>query len=231
MDPLEGVFVFCFVFGVAISLFSFALGAIGGGHGGGGDAHGLHDGHGGGHGEAGGHGEGGDGGHGVGDAHGVGEGHAITHGDHGVSPKGHATEASPFNLTTITAFMAFFGGSGWVTYTSTGAGAAIALIVATVIGVAGGAVVFWFLVKVLMAGQKFMDPSESRIESTIAQVTIPMQGTSVGEIVFSRQGARRSEGARSATGVPIARGTEVVIVRYEGGLAYVEPWGTYAGEI
>jgi hypothetical protein len=68
------------------------------------------------------------------------------------------------------------------------------------------------------------------MEGTVARVTIPIQDGRVGEIVFTREGARRSEGARSATGEPIARGTEVVIVRYDAGLAYVEPWATYAGE-
>src|SRR3954466_15293912 len=161
MDPLEGVFVFCFVFGVAISLFSFALGAMHGGHGG---NHGL-SGHG-----SGGHGSIGDGGHGAGGAHGGGgHGHALPHGggggalepgERGALHEGHFGETSPFNLQTITAFMAFFGGSGWVLYGSAGLGAAIALILATVVGLAGGSVVFWFLVKVLLAGQQFMDPSD-----------------------------------------------------------------------
>jgi hypothetical protein len=137
---------------------------------------------------------------------------------------------SPFNLQTITAFMAFFGGSGWVLYDSLGLGAAVALILATISGFAGGGVVFWFLVKVLLAGQTFMDPQDSRMEGTVARVTMPIHDGQIGEIVFSREGARRSEGARSSTGAPIARGTEVVIVRYEGGLAYVEPWTSYTGE-
>src|SRR5215212_948608 len=218
MDPLEGVFVFCFVFGVATSLFSFVLGAL---HG----VHGVHlgdGGHGGGHGAVGGHGA-------------AGHGHALhvggaDHGDRGALHEGHFSEISPFNLQTITAFMAFFGGSGWVLYGSAGLGAAVALILATVVGLAGGSVVFWFLVKVLLAGQQFMDPSDTRMEGTVARVTLPIEDGRVGEVVFAREGARRSEGARSATGQPIARGTEVVIVRYEGGLAYVEPWATYTGE-
>jgi hypothetical protein len=240
MDPLEGVFVFCFVFGVAISLFSFALGAINSGHGG-------HDGHGlNGHG-AGGHGAVGDGGHGGGGHAGHGHGPAMPHGGHAGGPgghgggvldhgergslhEGHLNEASPFNLQTITAFMAFFGGSGWVLYDSANVGPVIALVVATLIGIGGGSVVFWFLVKVLLAGQTEMDPYDSRIEGSLGHVTIPIQDGKIGEIVYSREGVRRSEGARSATGLPIARGTEVVIVRYEGGIAYVEPWTTYAGE-
>ena len=128
------------------------------------------------------------------------------------------------------AFLAFFGGSGWVLYSSAGLAPAVALIAATVIGVAGGAVVFLFLVKVLLASQRFMDPASSRMEGTVARVSMAIRADGTGEIVFSRDGARRSEGARSATGAPIEAGTEVVVVRYERGLAYVEPWASYAGE-
>jgi hypothetical protein len=213
MDPLEAVFVFCFVFGAAMSVISLALGAVhsgDGGHLGGGDHGGSHLG---------------------------GSEHAALHlsGGEGAAHAGSAghgadVQVSPLNLQTITAFMAFFGGSGWVLYSSAGLGAALALIVATVIGLAGGAAVFFFLVKVLLAGQRFMDPADSRMEGTVAQVTRAIRADGTGEIGFSRDGSRRSEGARSATGLPIEVGTEVVIVRYERGLAYVEPWASYAGE-
>lgn len=221
MDPLAAVFVFCFVFGVATSLLSLALGALQGGGGDGGHAVG---------------GEGGDhgglhlGGEGAGEA-----GHAVAHASGGEDlhldgGDGSAGGVSPFNLQTITTFLAFFGGSGWVLYSSVGLAPALALIIATIIGVAGGAVVFLFLVKVLLASQRFMDPASSRLEGTVARVSMAIRADGTGEIVFSRDGTRRSEGARSATGAPIAAGTEVVIVRYERGLAYVEPWASYAGE-
>ncbi len=218
MDPLEAVFVFCFVFGVAMSLLSLALGALHGGDGGG---HALGSDHGplqlGGE-SVGGHAVGADGG---------GHGGELVSADGGDAQVGHV---SPFNLQTITAFLAFFGGSGWVLYGSVGLAPALALVAATVVGVAGGGAVFLFLVKVLIAGQRFMDPSASRMEGTVARVSIPIRADGTGEILFSRDGARRSEGARSATGLPIDEGTEVVIVRYERGLAYVEPWATFSGE-
>ncbi|MGE3270016.1 MAG: hypothetical protein AB7P40_14785 [Chloroflexota bacterium] len=209
MDPLEAVFVFCFVFGVAMSLVSFAFGALHGGdagHLGGGEDGGLHLG-------------GGDGAGAGADAV-----DATAAGDHG------GMQVSPLNLQTVTAFLAFFGGSGWVLYSSAGLGAALALIAATLVGLGGGGVVFLFLVKVLLAGQRFMDPAASRMEGTVAHVTMAIRAGGTGEIGFSRDGSRRSEGARSATGQPIEVGTEVVIVRYERGLAYVEPWASYAGE-
>lgn len=209
MDPLAAVFVFCFVFGVASSLLSLALGALhgsgDGGHDLGGDHGGLQ--------------LGGEGGGDVGDG-----GHALA------EAGGETHSVSPFNLQTITAFLAFFGGSGWVLYSSVGLAPALALIIATLVGVAGGGVVFLFLVKVLLANQRFMDPESSKLEGTVARVTMAIRADGTGEIVFSRDGTRRSEGARSATGQPIASGTEVVVVRYERGLAYVEPWASFAGE-
>jgi hypothetical protein len=224
MDPLAAVFVFCFVFGVATSLLSLALGALQGGGGDGGhsghavdgDPGGLH---------LGGEG-GGDGGHALAHA-GAASGGENLHVD---LAEGQGGQVSPFNLQTISTFLAFFGGSGWVLYSSVGLAPALALIVATVIGVAGGAVVFLFLVKVLLASQRFMDPASSRMEGTVARVSMAIRADGTGEIVFSRDGTRRSEGARSATGAPIAAGTEVVIVRYDRGLAYVEPWASYVGE-
>ena len=220
MDPLAAVFVFCFVFGVATSPLSLALGAL---HGAGGDGgHALDGGHGGLH-----------AGHGGGEGtHAVAHAGAATGGDdlHLDGGEGHDGGVSPFNLQTITTFLAFFGGSGWVLYSSAGLAPALALIAATVIGVAGGGVVFLFLVKVLLKSQQFMDPASSRIEGTVARVSMAIRADGTGEIVFSRDGSRRSEGARSATGAPIAAGTEVVVVRYERGLAYVEPWASYAGE-
>lgn len=221
MDPLAAVFVFCFVFGVATSLLSLALGAL---HGGGGDSgHAVGGDHGGLHLSGDG---GGDGGHALAHAGGASGGEDL----HVDLAEGHGGQVSPFNLQTITTFLAFFGGSGWVLYSSAGLAPAVALIAATVIGVAGGAVVFLFLVKVLLASQRFMDPASSRMEGTVARVSMAIRADGTGEIVFSRDGARRSEGARSATGAPIAAGTEVVVVRYERGLAYVEPWASYAGE-
>ena len=217
MDPLEAVFVFCFVFGVATSIISLLLGSFHGA--------GLHHGLGGGH-------EGGlqfgHGGHAP-----IAHGHAgglTTHGETGLhvgEADGAYAQVSPFNLQTLTTFLAFFGGVGWVLYETLGVAPAVALIAGVVAGVAGGAVVFWFLARVLVAGQRFMDPSTSRMEGVVGNVTQAIGATGTGEIVYSRDGARHSEGARSATGQPIPVGTEIVVVRYERGLAYVEPWASF----
>ena len=208
MDLLEGLFVFCFVFGLATSAISFAVGSLGGGDAG-------HD-------------------AGIGDA----GGHdlASAHGGAGDAPGGDgaghdATQAvSPLNFQTVTAFLTFFGGVGYVLAETAGLAPALALVGATLGGLAGGAVIFLFLARVLVAGQRFVSPEGSRLDGTVATVSLAIRPGGTGEIIFSRDGARRSEGARSATGEAIPVGTEVVVVRYERGLAYVEPWASYAGE-
>jgi hypothetical protein len=227
MDPLEILFVFCFVFGLAMSGLSFLLGSLhlpGLGHQDGG--HALGDGHG--------HAE-------LGHSRGVhadvlhhGGGHlahgAEGHGGHAPAegaPRAPGEGPSPVNVNTATAFLAFFGGVGYVLYGTFGVGAAIALILSVLAGLGGGAVVFFFLVKILLAGQRYLDPADFRMEGSIAQVTRAIRPDGIGEIVFTRDGTRRSEGARSATGEAIPAGSEVVILRYEKGLAFVEPWTSY----
>ena len=42
--------------------------------------------------------------------------------------------------------------------------------------------------------------------------------------VYSQAGTRRSAGARSESGAAIPRDSEVVVTRYEKGLAWVRPW-------
>jgi hypothetical protein len=50
-----------------------------------------------------------------------------------------------------------------------------------------------------------------------------------GELIFSQEGTRRCCGARSETGAAIGRGIEVVVTKYEKGIAYVRPWEEMAG--
>jgi hypothetical protein len=49
-------------------------------------------------------------------------------------------------------------------------------------------------------------------------------GDGIGEIIFSQTGARRASAARSDDGHAIERGVEVVVIRYERGVAYVRRW-------
>jgi len=140
------------------------------------------------------------------------------HGGHGVSP---------INVSTIMAFLTWFGGAGYILEVYAGFWGLLSVVSASLIGLLGGMLIFYFLARVLIPGQRILNPADYRLEGTVARVTVPIAPDRVGEIVYTKGGSRRSDGARSSNGSAIGRGTEVVIVRYEKGIAYVEPWNSF----
>ncbi len=58
----------------------------------------------------------------------------------------------------------------------------------------------------------------------LGRVTSAIRPDGVGEMVYIRDGARKPAAARSEDGTHIARGEEVIVTRYEKGLAYVRTW-------
>jgi membrane protein implicated in regulation of membrane protease activity len=134
---------------------------------------------------------------------------------------------SPWNLTALAAFVAWFGGTGYLALTEWYLAAWMALLVAGLGGLIGWAVIYFFISKVLARGESRLDPADYLLEGTIAQVTQRIGEGRIGEIQYSKAGTRRSDGARSVDGSSLERGTEVVIVRYESGIAYVEPWQSF----
>jgi len=49
-------------------------------------------------------------------------------------------------------------------------------------------------------------------------------------LVFTRGGTRHVAGARSEDGAAIPKGSEVIVTRYEKGIAYVRPFEDVLGE-
>jgi hypothetical protein len=59
-------------------------------------------------------------------------------------------------------------------------------------------------------------------------MTIRENGT--GEIIYSQAGTRRTCGARSDDGSGLEKGSEVMVARYDKGIAYVKRWEDVSGE-
>ncbi len=128
---------------------------------------------------------------------------------------------SPWNVSTMLAFLTWFGGIGYLLTIQT---SFTDLAVVALGGLLGAAVVFLAIVRLLLPGQTApLRAEDFRLEGTLARVTMPMGGVRTGEVVYSKHGITRSEGARSADGSPLQRDTEVVVLRYEKAIAYVEP--------
>ena len=105
----------------------------------------------------------------------------------------------------------------------------LGLGVATVAGLAGAAVVFWFVGKVLLASERELNPADYDPIGALGRLSSVIREGGTGEMIYSQQGSRRCIAARSEEGTAIAKGTEVVITRYEKGIAYVRPWDDLAG--
>ena len=166
-------------------------------------------------------------------------GHGIGHGGAGAHPAsghGHAahathTDLSPFNMGTVAAFLAWFGGAGYLATQYYNVWFLVALLVALASGVAGASIVFWFLAKVLMREREDLDPADFEMIGVLARVSSTIRPSGTGEILYSQDGFRRAAAARSDDGLHIANGVEVVVTRYENGIAYVRPWDELAGNL
>jgi hypothetical protein len=148
---------------------------------------------------------------------------------HGVS-KSHAGRAhgmSPVNGFTVMAFLCWFGGTGYLMHRANVFGVAMVLLFSVLSGVAGASLVFWFLVKVLMPGERTLEAADTEMTGVIGHLSgaVPLNGC--GEMLYVQNGARRSAAVRSDSGEAIKRGAEVVVMRYERGVAYVRRWDEF----
>jgi hypothetical protein len=135
-----------------------------------------------------------------------------------------------FSFSTAMAFLAWFGGAGYLLTAWGKIGTLAVLGFAAMAGITGGAIVFAFLAKVLMRTDSALYESDYRMDGVLGHVSSGIREGGTGEIIFSQEGVRRTCGARSENGTAIARGTEVVITRYEKGIAYVRTWEDMAKE-
>ena|SRR5215207_3872999 len=150
-------------------------------------------------------------------------GHDIGHGHDGLL----GDFAAPIlNASSLIGFVTWFGAAGYLLLRISDLALIAVLIGATIGGAAGAYLIARFL-RLVLAGERVMDPADYRLEGTLGQVTVGIPAGGTGEVVFTKAGARRSEAARGIDGAPVPRGTEVVITRYERGFATVQSWAEF----
>ena len=150
--------------------------------------------------------------------------HAHHHGHVRMGHHGAGAQVSPINFSTITAFLAWFGAVGYLLTRFSSLWIWFGFLLALAGGLFGGAIVFYFFVKVLLAHDKSLDPADYDMIGVLGRLTSAIREGGTGEMSFSQAGIRRSTAARSDAGSAIAKGTEVVVTRYDNGIAYVRPW-------
>ena len=167
---------------------------------------------------------------GIGSAH---AGHAAVPHGHGTPGDGKAAQGahvSPFNFVTLTAFLAWFGGTGFLITRFAHVWFALGLLLSTGAGLIGGGIVFLFLSRVLMSPDENMDAADYEMVGVLGRTSLPIRESGTGEIIYSQAGTRRTCGARTENGDAIEKGAEIVVTRYDKGIAYVRRWEEMRGE-
>jgi len=134
------------------------------------------------------------------------------------------THISWFNASTVLAFLAWFGGVGYLMTKYSHVETIFIVVISTLAGMAAGWVVLRFLIKLVGPSDEPLRESDRRIVGALGTVSMTIRENGTGEIIFPLGGGRRCSGARSDDGAPIEKGAEVVIERYERGIAYVKRW-------
>ena len=194
-------YLLCFVFGLLWSLVALLAGSFHlHGHGFHGHGHGVHI-----------------------------SAHAGTapHGSHVRGGSAHAGKGwdDLFNIHTVALFLAWFGGCGYLMSRHSSLAVGAILLVSSLIGL-GGAVALGIFMRFLSRREHAMDPADYDMVGVLGKISSAIHANGTGEILFARDGARRSAYARSDDGNPIERGVEVIVTRYEKGVAYVRTWDT-----
>ena len=159
-------------------------------------------------------------------------GHAPTAGasQESGAPQHHGASVSPFNPPVLAAFLAWFGGTGYLLTRFSAVWVSVGLLLSVLSGLFGGGIIFLFLSKVLMSDEECLDPADFEMVGVLGKLSVPIREGGTGELIYSQMGTRRVCGARSEEGVVIPKGTEVVVTRYEKGIAYVRLWTEMANE-
>ena len=160
--------------------------------------------------------------------------HGPIAGGHVVSVKGgtraQAGQISPFNFVSFAAFLAWFGGTGYLLTRFWTIWFAMGLGIALLSGVTGAGIIYLFLSKVLMSEEENLDPADYEMTGVLGRTSVPIRQGGTGEIIYSQAGTRKTCGARAEDGTAIAKGAEVIVTRYEKGIAYVRLWTEMTGE-
>lgn len=153
--------------------------------------------------------------------------------DHGADTgdQGHDTGHDFFNISVILAFIAWFGGVGYLASTGAGWTAAASIVVAVIGGLVGATIIYQVFKRfVRPAGRMELDPRDFEMQGKLARVTSTIRPGGMGEIVYEQSGARMVRAARSSTGTAIPRGTEVIVLSGERGVGVVAPWSDLYGD-
>lgn len=151
-------------------------------------------------------------------------GSSATHGHvgHGHIGNGLSWMAEMINPSCAAIFLAWFGGIGYLLTRHSGLGLWIDLSLALVVGLLGAWLLAVFL-RFLDSRERPLNVADYDMVGVLGRVSCTIRPDGIGEVIYVRDGGRKPVPARS-DGKQIGRGEEVIVTRYEKGIAYVRTW-------
>jgi membrane protein implicated in regulation of membrane protease activity len=149
----------------------------------------------------------------------------------GTGPSGHhggTSAGAVVNPSTLSAFLMWFGGAGYLLTRYSPLAAISITLLATGTGIVGAGIVFAVIMRYFMPRLTVLAREDFQLEGIVARVSSTIRAGGTGEIVYTLGGTRHVDGARSVTSEALERGTQVIILRIEKGIAYVDRWTKFA---
>lgn len=136
----------------------------------------------------------------------------------------HSGSVSRFNVFAAMAFLCWFGGVGYLLSLRHSMLMWIVLALAVASGFVAATAISTFLLKVLLPHERVLLPEDTEMRGVVARVSSTVHANGTGEILFSLDGTRRCAAARADDDRAIQRDAQVLVLRYEHGIAWVRPW-------
>ncbi|MGE5141368.1 MAG: hypothetical protein ACM3JD_18015 [Rudaea sp.] len=160
----------------------------------------------------------------LGNLHVPGLDHALTGGHVDIgTPDGHDVSLLNLSPISIAAFITSFGGIGTIATQAFQVSGLASLVWASVGSLIVAIIAHFAFFYIFIAPQASSALRPNDILGQNAEVTVPIQGSSVGEIVYVAMGERHTATARSADGRDIPRGALVHIEAMAGTVVIVRP--------
>lgn len=136
----------------------------------------------------------------------------------------HGGTISRFNIFAVMAFLCWFGGVGYLLSRRHSMIISVVLVLAVASGLVAATAISTFLLRVLLPHERVLLPEDTEMRGVVARVSSTVYPEGTGEILFSLDGTRRCAAARAEDGHAIQRDAQVLVLRYEHGIAWVRPW-------
>jgi membrane-bound ClpP family serine protease len=124
----------------------------------------------------------------------------------------------------VTAFLAWFGGMGYLLSKHSHVYIWTGLFLSVMSGLFGATLVFILVSRLIVRHEHEMGMYENHPLGALGRVVSTIREGGTGEIIFVAGDRRRTSGARAENGSAIAKGTEIIVTRYDKGIAYVRTW-------